>query len=194
MTTDVIAHLSFGECFKTLELGEKSSYIHALEMLFTASMFRREVPWLFSLAQYLPFQYPKKLANAGHIIGEYASMATSSRKGNGHSANLFSNMQAACDEKIEYSLTPEKLQSEATNLIVAGDDEITDAVLEKLPLLNAVIEETLRVYGAVAGNLPRSVPPGGVTLGGFFIPGGIVVETQAYTLHRNPNVFPDPER
>ncbi|KAK0375660.1 cytochrome P450 [Colletotrichum limetticola] len=227
MTTDVIAHLSFGESFKTLELGEKSSYIHALEMLFTASMFRREVPWLFYLAQYLPFQYPKKLANAGHIIGEYASMATSSRKGNGHSANLFSNMQATCDEKIEYSLTPEKLQSEATNLIVAGsdttsitltylvwvvlkrptlrqnleaelhnlrDDEINDAVLEKLPLLNAVIEETLRVYGAVAGNLPRSVPPGGVTLGGFFIPGGIVVETQAYTLHRNPNVFPDPER
>ncbi|KAK1499067.1 cytochrome P450 [Colletotrichum tamarilloi] len=227
MTTDVIAHLSFGESFKTLELGEKSSYIHALEMLFTASMFRREVPWLFYLAQCLPFQYPKELANAGHIIGKYASMATSSQKGNGHSANLFSNMQAACDEKIEYSLTPEKLQSEATNLIVAGsdttsitltylvwvvlkrptlrqnleaelhnlrDDEITDAVLEKLPLLNAVIEETLRVYGAVAGNLPRSVPSGGVTLGGFFIPGGIVVETQAYTLHRNPNVFPDPER
>ncbi|KAK1468143.1 cytochrome P450 [Colletotrichum cuscutae] len=122
MTTDVIAHLSFGESFKTLELGEKSSYIHALEMLFTASMFRREVPWLFYLAQYLPFQYPKELANAGHIIGEYASMATSSRKGNGHSANLFSNMQAASDEKIEYSLTPEKLQSEATNLIVAGSD------------------------------------------------------------------------
>ncbi|KXH62598.1 cytochrome P450 [Colletotrichum nymphaeae SA-01] len=225
MTTDVIAHLSFGESFKALELGEKSPYIHALETLFTASMFRREVPFLFYLAQYLPFQYPKQLANVGRIIGEHASMATSNPKG--HSANLFSNMQAACEEKIEYNLTPEKLQSEATNLIVAGsdttsitltyliwavlkkpalhgslqaelenlrDDELNDTALERLPLLNAIIEETLRMYGAVAGNLPRSVPPGGVTLGEFFIPGGTVVETQAYTLHRDPNVFPDPER
>ncbi|KAK7442370.1 cytochrome P450 [Colletotrichum acutatum] len=227
MTTDVIAHLSFGESFKTLELGEKSSYINALEMLFTASMFRREVPLLFYLAQFLPFQYPKQLANAGQIIGEYANMATSSHQGNGHSANLFSNMQAASDEKIEYNLTPEKLKSEATNLIVAGsdttsitltyliwvvlkrpalrqsleveldnlrDDELNDTALEILPLLNAIIEETLRVYGAVAGNLPRSVPPGGVRLGTYFIPGGTIVETQAYTLHRNPEVFSHPER
>ncbi|GJC90931.1 putative sterigmatocystin biosynthesis P450 monooxygenase STCB [Colletotrichum liriopes] len=227
MTTDVIAHLSFGESFKTLEFGQENSYIHALESLFTSSMFRREVPLLFYLAQYLPFQYPKQLANAGRIIGQYANMATSNQQRNGHSANLFSNMQAACDEKEKSNLTPEKIQSEATNLIVAGsdttsitltylvwvvlkrpalrqrleaeldnlrDDELNDATLEKLLLLNAVIEETLRVYGAVAGNLPRSVPSGGVTLGGFFIPDGTVVETQAYTLHRNPNVFPDPER
>ncbi|VUC31914.1 unnamed protein product [Clonostachys rosea] len=70
--------------------------------------------------------------------------------------------------------------------------EVSDEALERLPLLNAVIEETLRLYGAVPGNLPRKVPEGGVSLGGYAVPEGIEVETQAYSLHRDPNVFPDP--
>jgi cytochrome P450 len=69
-----------------------------------------------------------------------------------------------------------------------------DADLEHLPLLNGVIEETLRLYGAAPGSLPRSVPPGGATLGGYFIPQGTVAETQAYTTHRDPSIWPDPLR
>lgn len=70
--------------------------------------------------------------------------------------------------------------------------DFKDAMLEQLPLLNAVIDETLRLYGAAPGSLPRSVPPGGANLGGYFIPEGTVVETQAYTMHRNADIFPDP--
>ncbi|KAI9902471.1 hypothetical protein N3K66_001823 [Trichothecium roseum] len=74
-----------------------------------------------------------------------------------------------------------------------GDDcELDDVVLEKLPLLNAVIEESLRLYGALCGNLSRLVPPGGATLSGFRVPAGTEVETQAFTMHRNPDVFPNP--
>ncbi|KAF4464345.1 cytochrome P450 [Fusarium albosuccineum] len=73
-------------------------------------------------------------------------------------------------------------------------DVFDDARLEKLPLLNAVIEETLRLYGAVPSNLSRVVPQEGASFGEYFIPGGFEVETQAYTLHRNPDVFPDPLR
>ncbi|KAH7122185.1 cytochrome P450 [Dactylonectria estremocensis] len=76
---------------------------------------------------------------------------------------------------------------------VAGlPERFDDAVLEKLPLLEAVINETLRLYGAAPGGLPRSVPKGGATLGGYYIPEDFVVETQAYTLHRNADIFPDP--
>lgn len=65
----------------------------------------------------------------------------------------------------------------------------SDADLEKLPLLNAVINETLRLYCAVPGSLPRVVPQSGATLGGYFIPEGTTVSTQAYTLHRDENVW-----
>lgn len=73
-------------------------------------------------------------------------------------------------------------------------DQYDDSALERLPLLNSVIQEALRLYGAVPGNLPRVVPPSGITIGNHFIPAGFEVETQAYSMHRNPEVYPDPLR
>jgi cytochrome P450 len=66
--------------------------------------------------------------------------------------------------------------------------------LEALPLLDAVVIESLRLHPAVPGPQPRvtSSPP--VSLGGYDnIPCGIRVSAQAYSLHRNAKVFPEPE-
>ncbi|KAH6991261.1 cytochrome P450 [Ilyonectria sp. MPI-CAGE-AT-0026] len=81
-----------------------------------------------------------------------------------------------------------RLEEEVSGL----PERFDDAAVEKLPLLEAVISETLRLYGAAPGGLPRSVPKGGATLCGQYIPEDFVVETQAYTLHRNADIFPDP--
>lgn len=78
-------------------------------------------------------------------------------------------------------------------LSTTGDD-FDDSTLERLPLLNAVIQENLRLYGAVPGNLARVVPSSGFTVRNYYIPPGFEVETQAYTLHRNPVIFADPLR
>lgn len=74
--------------------------------------------------------------------------------------------------------------------------DFRDTDIEKLPLLGAVIEETLRLYGAAPSTLPRTVPNGGTSLGGskYFLPEGTVVGCQSYTLHRDPKIFPDPEK
>jgi cytochrome P450 len=61
-----------------------------------------------------------------------------------------------------------------------------------LPVLKCVIQETLRLYGAAPGALPRSVPKGGRELCSFYLPEGSIVSSQAYTLHRNAAIFPDP--
>lgn len=50
------------------------------------------------------------------------------------------------------------------------DSEITSAQCVPLPYLNAVIEETLRIYPPVATHLPRVVPKGGATVAGEFLP------------------------
>ncbi|KAF4550555.1 Cytochrome P450-like protein 76 [Elsinoe fawcettii] len=81
------------------------------------------------------------------------------------------------------------LEEEVAGLPYAFDD----AELEKLPLLNAIINETLRLYCAVPGSLPRVVPDGGVTMAGSFVPAGTTVSTQAYTLHRDPKMWKDAE-
>ncbi|ORY14583.1 cytochrome P450 monooxygenase-like protein [Clohesyomyces aquaticus] len=71
-------------------------------------------------------------------------------------------------------------------------DDFTENDLMELPMLNAVIEETLRLYGAAPSSLPRVVPPGGVTLGSHYVPAGTTVCTQAYTFHRDPAIWQRP--
>lgn len=71
--------------------------------------------------------------------------------------------------------------------------DFDETMLKALPYLNQVIDETLRLYAAVPSGLPRVVPPGGAELAGHWLPGGSTVTTQAYTLHRDPTVFPRPD-
>lgn len=86
------------------------------------------------------------------------------------------------------------LQHDLEQEVASLPEVYTDADLEKLPLLTAVIEETLRLYGAAPGSLPRAVPHGGAQIGGVFVPGGTTVCTQAYSIHRDPGLFPNPDR
>ncbi|KAH0284281.1 cytochrome P450 monooxygenase [Aureobasidium namibiae CBS 147.97] len=85
------------------------------------------------------------------------------------------------------------LQAALEDEVNNTDAQPTDASLEKLPILNAVIEETLRLYGAAPATLPRLTPAGGATLAHHFIPAGTIVGTQSYSLHRDPSLFPNPD-
>jgi cytochrome P450 len=83
----------------------------------------------------------------------------------------------------------QKLVKELMGLV----DDFGHNDLRDLPYLNNVIDETLRLYAAVPAALPRVVPAGGAHLAGYFIPGDTIVSTQAWTLHRDQQVFSDPE-
>lgn len=72
-------------------------------------------------------------------------------------------------------------------------EEFSEQDLRSLPRLNNVVKETLRLYCAAPSALPRIVPAEGVVFSGHRLPGGTTVSTQAYTLHRNADIFPDPE-
>ncbi|KAH8813008.1 putative cytochrome P450 [Xylogone sp. PMI_703] len=77
-----------------------------------------------------------------------------------------------------------------------ADVEITDEATEKLPILSAVILETLRLWGGNATAMRRreDETAEGTVLGGYRIPKGTTVSTQAYSLHRNPDVWEDAYR
>ena len=66
--------------------------------------------------------------------------------------------------------------------------------LDALPLLHAILMETLRLRAAIPGGQPRITPHPACTLGKFVIPGGVRVGAQAHTIHRNGNAFPDPDK
>lgn len=61
----------------------------------------------------------------------------------------------------------------------------------KLPLLNATVKELVRFHVAVPGPLPRYVPSGDgfVAEGKYVLPPGTEVALQAYTIHRNRDIF-----
>lgn len=67
--------------------------------------------------------------------------------------------------------------------------------INALPVLDSILQETLRLYAAAPAFQPRMTPytATGTTLEGYNnIPGGVRVSANAYTLHRNATVFPEP--
>ncbi|CAK1358738.1 putative sterigmatocystin biosynthesis P450 monooxygenase STCB [Cercospora beticola] len=87
-----------------------------------------------------------------------------------------------------------EVQNELQQELAKIDSGASDAELEKLPVLNAVIKETLRLYAAIPMPEPRVVPKGGVTLERQFLPEGTVVNTTPWVSHRDSAIFPDPEK
>ncbi|RAL17243.1 cytochrome P450 [Aspergillus homomorphus CBS 101889] len=66
--------------------------------------------------------------------------------------------------------------------------------IDSLPLLEAIVTETLRLHAPIPGIQPRVTPSPSCMLVGYSdIPANTRVNAQAYSLHRNPTVFPEPE-
>ncbi|KAH7233092.1 cytochrome P450 [Fusarium tricinctum] len=82
-----------------------------------------------------------------------------------------------------------KIEDEVATL---GSDFTTQDV-ESLPLLSSVLEEALRMYNPAAALVERLVPPGGITVHGWHIPGGTMVYTTGWLISRLEEVFPSPD-
>ena len=177
---------------------------------------------LGKVLRFVPNQTIQDIFCPNDVLYEHGRKYLDSIKASETSSNIFSNIAAEVeageklsvdDVHIEASgliiagtdttattltylvwavLSQPRLQQELEAEVATLNEDFGDTDLEKLPLLNGVIEETLRLYGAAPAGLPRSVPPGGVTIDDQVIPAGTTVTTQAYTFHRDPNLFPQP--
>ncbi|KAG9251084.1 cytochrome P450 ClCP1 [Emericellopsis atlantica] len=80
-----------------------------------------------------------------------------------------------------------------------SDEEIDFNAVSNLPYLQACINETLRAYPPTPSGLPRTVPAGGATICGQFVPENTVVAIYQWAMHNRrdnfqlPNEF-HPER
>ncbi|EFX05326.1 benzoate 4-monooxygenase cytochrome p450 [Grosmannia clavigera kw1407] len=65
---------------------------------------------------------------------------------------------------------------------------------DQLPYLHAVLKEGLRIFPSIPMSLPRYVPKGGRDIAGTWLPEGIIVSCQPYTMNRfDQVVFPEPD-
>lgn len=102
-----------------------------------------------------------------------------------HELSQHKDVQSRLQTELQ-SLTPKLVSGSASTL---PDPKAIDA----LPLLHAVIWETLRLRSAIPGPQPRFTPPQGCKLGpdekSYFVPGNTRVSASAGLLHANEEVY-----
>lgn len=90
-------------------------------------------------------------------------------------------------------VTRPELRKRLEEEVATLPSDFKDEDAEKLPLLNRVIEEALRVYNPAAAPLQRVVPRGGADFLGIYLPEGSIVTTLNWNLHRDKKIFPNPD-
>ncbi|RAK84935.1 benzoate 4-monooxygenase cytochrome P450 [Aspergillus costaricaensis CBS 115574] len=85
-----------------------------------------------------------------------------------------------------------KLRVEVSGAL-RGKEVAPYAKVRNLPYLKACLEESLRLSPPVARGLERRTPPEGMYILGERIPGNATVSVPTYAVHRDPEIFPDPE-
>lgn len=223
MASDISAHLMFGESFHTMESGKVSRYTQLLQNALKGGGIGAELPWLRAICSRIPLRVFQDAFNGNTELMQYGEAAVRNMKAADGGSNIFSNMLRQAqdgellderDVQVEATnlivagtdttaitltylvwavLSRPALQAALVAELETLSENHSDADLERLPLLNGVVKETLRLYGAAPGGLPRAVPAGGIELGGFRFPAGSTLTTQSFSLHRDPTLFPSPE-
>ena len=107
-------------------------------------------------------------------------------------------------------MTPAEIRDELMTLLVAGHETTATALawaLEQLSrhpealarlergdseeYLDAVVQETLRLRPVIVAVVRRLTEP--MELGGYTLPAGVTVAPCVYLVHRNPEIYPDPD-
>jgi cytochrome P450 len=83
-----------------------------------------------------------------------------------------------------------EVRDELEREVATLSDELSPKELEQARFLNAVIHETLRLYGPVSVGLQRVVPPSGAHIAGFDLaPGTIVWPQMSVKQDRDPSLL-----
>ncbi|KAK7913919.1 cytochrome P450 [Apiospora marii] len=214
---DVIGDLSFGESFGNLDRGEFHPWIATILEFFVAqhdmAHFRRAYPWLEAVVGPVV-----KVLAAGIIAKHNLFMRTQIEKRlalEPSRPDFIDGMKPDHAQGKE-GLSFEAICHNASIFVVAGSETTAIASdAQKLTLDSfsrqtrwgnvltlhpprdpgqaAVIDETLRIYPAAVGSVPRLIQRHGEVVGGHFLPGGTSVDIWHWAMYHNPANFTDPE-
>ncbi|KAI1258955.1 cytochrome protein [Xylariaceae sp. FL1019] len=223
MATDIIGELSFGESFRMLELDEleQGSLVGALRATLPPFLLRVSsfIPLRFMnlaheagerMTQYavVSLDRYRKLVDKGADADMPETLFYKVFKASGEGTMPYNEIR---DEALNYIAAGSDTVSITLTYLtweLSRKPEIKQRLLEELrmlpadfgalelrdlPFLNQVMDETLRLYCAAPPPFPRVVPNDGAHLAGYYLPSGIEVSAQAFSMHRDTTIFPSPE-
>ncbi|KNG45777.1 isotrichodermin c-15 hydroxylase [Stemphylium lycopersici] len=188
---DIIGDLSFGESFGNMERKEFHPWIATILEFFVAqhdmAHFRRAYPLLEAMIgplvkvlaakiilrhnTFMRGQIEKRLALEPSRPDFIDGMKPDVQKGKEILAKLREEIDSSFD----------------------SEEDITLLSAQRLKYLTAVIDETLRIYPAAVGSVPRQIQKHGEVVGGHFLPGGTNVDIWHWAMYHNPANFTEPE-
>ncbi|KAF4549872.1 Cytochrome P450-like protein 63 [Elsinoe fawcettii] len=210
MATDIIGDLTFGSSFQMIEQGKKTEYVHDLEMVMPSMHKRIELYPLLDLAAWLPLKTAREVSQRFKRIFGYGKesmwrLQLAVRSGELTSPVFFST---ALGKDGKPGLSQEELEQEAAEFMITGTDTTSDTLTYLVwavlcqPKVQARLQGELKSLpeekpcvctARLLSPHPRSVSTASLSVKGLVIPSGTVVTTQAYSLHRLPNVWREPD-
>ncbi|KAL3483753.1 cytochrome P450 monooxygenase [Aspergillus germanicus] len=217
---DVMGDLAFGKSFNMLIDGKDTYFSLQLHEDMKAIGLFSHLTWLFPFfkrvplinGDYLKFwawvgeQVDRRIKNRPKIPDVFTSILDAYEKGprspqdwldlHGDAYLIIvagSDTTAATLTNLFFHLATDpiwqtKLQAELDAL-----PELSQEQLTKAKLLDALINETLRLHPAVPSGTQRTTPPEGLQVGDRYIPGDVMVCVPTHTLFRDERVFAQPQ-
>lgn len=124
----------------------------------------------------------------GEIVAEITIMM------NAGSTTTAISMANAMYQLIKHPECMAKVRQEIDEAL--DDDEAVAPyeTVKHLPYLRACLDESLRLFPPISHGLTRATPAEGSVVAGDFVAGDTTVAVSAFIAHRDPVVFPEPER
>jgi len=212
MELDVIGEITFSRRFGFMDAHEDDGIFSRIQRSVQSGVWLGQVPWFHRIHNFLM----PVIGNHLEIHKEKPSEMDITNITSVASSNIGagSDTTAISLRAIIYFLlmNPEKkikLVEEIDEMAQSGKipGTVTFDQASKMPYLQAVMYEAMRLYPAVGMNLPRITPPEGFFIGQHFIPGGVrarwslgpkdtannvlqtVVGANAWVMHRNKEIY-----
>ncbi|EXJ71388.1 uncharacterized protein A1O5_05195 [Cladophialophora psammophila CBS 110553] len=217
---DVMGDLAYGKSFDMLETGGGHWAIDLLNDGIYYMGTVGQAIWAVILFTHVPIlnrNFRRFLAFCEKMIDDRIAMGTKSQDistwilnspsmaGSGYTDKAWllgdsrliivagSDTTAATLTHLFYHLVKEPAHIETLRQELAPlKGEFNFTSLQKLPFLNALINETLRLHPPVPSGTQRMTPPEGIQLGNTYIPGGVNIIIPFYTMFRAESCFERP--
>ncbi|KAI1283341.1 cytochrome P450 [Xylaria sp. FL0933] len=191
---DVMGEITFSKSFQTLTQPHSRPHMNTLRRFLSFLGPCSPSPWLLILGASLPW-----IAEGWKRMFKTFEACLSER------IKLLSNVVTSSSDL--HSLT-----GETVALVIAGSDTVASTLVyalfhlakqnnirdlsasnvQDLPILNAFINETLRLHNPVPTGTPRDTGPKGLTIAGRYIPPGVTIVAPRYNIARLSTCFSKP--